>query len=156
MERVSRPVTIELPMPAVAVLLLVLAMSLGAAPQARAASEATLFRIFLRDGTSVVSYGEFARLDGQVVFSMPAGGSADDPRLQVVTLPDATIDWFRTDQYVAAARDYPTKAWDELRTQALLPTHFAAQPGRAFLHVLRRGEMTVTHRPKKTNKSFCA
>lgn len=27
-------------------------------------------------------------------------------------------------------------------------THFAAQPGRAFLHVLRRGDMWVTHRPK--------
>ena len=26
-------------------------------------------------------------------------------------------------------------------------THFAAQPGRAFLHVLRRGDMRVTHRP---------
>jgi AraC-like DNA-binding protein len=25
-------------------------------------------------------------------------------------------------------------------------THFAAKPGRGFLHVLRRGEMTVTHR----------
>lgn len=25
-------------------------------------------------------------------------------------------------------------------------THFAAEPGRGFLHVLRRGEMTVTHR----------
>ena len=27
-------------------------------------------------------------------------------------------------------------------------THFAAQPGRAFLHVLRRGEMVVRHRPR--------
>lgn len=27
-------------------------------------------------------------------------------------------------------------------------THFAAAPGRAFLHVLRRGEMEVTHRPR--------
>lgn len=27
-------------------------------------------------------------------------------------------------------------------------THFAAQPGRAFLHVLRRGDMWVTHKPK--------
>ncbi len=27
-------------------------------------------------------------------------------------------------------------------------THFAAQPGRAFLHVLRRGEMVVTHRAR--------
>lgn len=27
-------------------------------------------------------------------------------------------------------------------------THFAAKPGRGFLHVLRRGEMVVTHRPR--------
>lgn len=27
-------------------------------------------------------------------------------------------------------------------------THFAAQPGRGFLHVLRRGEMALTHRAK--------
>ena len=27
-------------------------------------------------------------------------------------------------------------------------THFAAQPGRGFLHVLRRGDMEVTHRPQ--------
>jgi AraC-like DNA-binding protein len=27
-------------------------------------------------------------------------------------------------------------------------THFAAQPGRAFLHVLREGQMVVTHRPR--------
>lgn len=27
-------------------------------------------------------------------------------------------------------------------------THFAAQPGRAFLHVLRRGDMRVTHQPR--------
>jgi AraC-like DNA-binding protein len=27
-------------------------------------------------------------------------------------------------------------------------THFAAEPGRAFLHVLRRGEMEVTHRSR--------
>lgn len=27
-------------------------------------------------------------------------------------------------------------------------THFAAQPGRAFLHVLRRGDMWVTHQPR--------
>ena len=35
---------------------------LAAAPPARAA-DATLLRLFLRDGASVVSYGEFARLD---------------------------------------------------------------------------------------------
>lgn len=27
-------------------------------------------------------------------------------------------------------------------------THYAAKPGRGFLHVMRRGEMTLTHRPR--------
>ena len=77
---------------------------LAAASAAHAASDATLFRLFFRDGASVVSYGEFARLDDQVVFSMPVGGPADQPRLHVVTLPVSQIDWARTDRYSASAR----------------------------------------------------
>jgi hypothetical protein len=77
---------------------------LVAVPAARAAVDATLFRLFLRDGTSIVSYGEFARLDDQVVFSMPVGGPADQPRLHVVMLPSSQIDWTRTDRYAASAR----------------------------------------------------
>ena len=45
--------------------------------------EATLFRIFMLDGKTFVSYGEFVRLDENVVFSMPVGGPPDQPRLQV-------------------------------------------------------------------------
>ena len=77
---------------------------LAAASAAYAAADAALFRLFLRDGTSVVSYGEFARVDDEVVFSMPLGGPSDQPRLHVVTLPAAEIDWIRTDRYAAAAR----------------------------------------------------
>ena len=35
---------------------------------------------------------------------MPLGGPSDQPRLHVVTLPAAEIDWIRTDRYAAAAR----------------------------------------------------
>src|SRR5262249_27087685 len=77
---------------------------LATASTARAAADATLFRLFLLDGTSVVSYGEFARLDDQVVFSMPVGGPADTPRLHVTSLPADAIDWTRTDRYAASAR----------------------------------------------------
>ncbi len=77
---------------------------LAAASAGYAAADATLFRLFLRDGTSVVSYGEFARVDDQVVFSMPVGGPSDQPRLHVVTLAASEIDWNRTDRYAAAAR----------------------------------------------------
>ena len=77
---------------------------LAAATTVSAAADATLFRLFLRDGSSVVSFGEFARLDDQVIFSMPVGGPMDQPRLHVVTLPSSEIDWTRTDRYAAAAR----------------------------------------------------
>ena len=51
-----------------------------------ATSDPMLFRLFLHDGTSVVSYGEFARVDDRVVFSLMAGGIVE-PRLQVASLP---------------------------------------------------------------------
>jgi len=71
---------------------------------ASAADDVTLFRLFLRDGQSVVSYGEFARLEDQVVFSMPVGGPDDAPRLHVESLPASAIDWSRTERYAASAR----------------------------------------------------
>lgn len=79
-------------------------VSLAMVPSVHAASDATLFRLFFLDGTSVVSFGEFTRLDDQVIFSMPLGGSADQPRLHVVTLAASQIDWARTDRYAASAR----------------------------------------------------
>lgn len=75
-----------------------------AVPGTSAAAEATLLRLFLADGTALVSYGEFARLDGRVVFSMPVGGTSEAPRLQVVSIPDRAVDWPRTDRYAASAR----------------------------------------------------
>ena len=62
-----------------------------------------LLRLFLNDGTSLVCYGEFARVNDQVIFSMLVGGSAE-PRLHAVTLPARTIDWARTDRHVTSAR----------------------------------------------------
>ena len=55
-----------------------------------------LFRLYLTDGTSIVSYGEFARVGDRVVFSMVMGG-AEQPRLHATTLPASAIDWTRTD-----------------------------------------------------------
>jgi hypothetical protein len=68
------------------------------------ATDATLFRIFLADGTTLVSFGEFARVGDEVIFSMPAGGTPEDPRLHIVTLPSASVDWARTDRYAVSAR----------------------------------------------------
>jgi hypothetical protein len=73
-----------------------------AAPAA-AASDAMLFRLYLADGTSVVSFGEFARVDDRVVFSMILGGG-DEPRLHAATLPARLVDWTRTDAHASSAR----------------------------------------------------
>ena len=79
-------------------------VSLAAVDAAYAAGDATLFRLFTREGASLVSYGEFARVGDQVVFSMPVGGPANEPRLHVVSVPAGEIDWARTERYAAAVR----------------------------------------------------
>jgi hypothetical protein len=87
-------------------------------PRSAAAADATLFRIFLTDGTSVVSYGEYARVEDQVIFSMPTGGTPDQPRLQIVTLRASAVDWSRTEQSAASARYeryVATRAEDDFR-----------------------------------------
>jgi hypothetical protein len=68
------------------------------------AENVLLLRLFLVDGTPLVSYGEFARVDSHVVFSMPVGGTPTEPRLHLVSLPETAVDWPRTDRYVASAR----------------------------------------------------
>ena len=98
--------------------LLLRVVVLGSVALASVRAEAaapTLFRIFLTDGTEVVSYGEYARVGDEVVFSMAVGRSADDPRVQLVTLPAAKVDWLRTDRSSEAARadHYATTRGDE-------------------------------------------
>lgn len=70
---------------------------------ALAADDAARLRVFLTDGTSLVSYGEFARVGDRVVFSMPTS-AAPDPPLQLVTLDAARVDWERTNRYAESAR----------------------------------------------------
>ena len=75
-----------------------------ACPVAAAAADATLFRIFLRDGGVLVSFGEFSRVEDRVIFSMPVGGGVDEPRLQIVWVAADSVDWQRTERYAASAR----------------------------------------------------
>jgi hypothetical protein len=65
---------------------------------------ATIFRIFLSDGASLVSYGEPARVGDRVVFSMPTSASLDTPALHLVNLRADRVDWARTEEYAESAR----------------------------------------------------
>src|SRR6266849_3190010 len=70
---------------------------------AQAADEVTLLRVFLTDGSSLVSYGEPALAGDRVVFSMPTAATPNPP-LHLVNLPLARVDWERTSRYAANAR----------------------------------------------------
>jgi hypothetical protein len=72
-------------------------------PRVHAGDEATLLRVFLRDGTSLVSYGEPARVGDRIVFSMPTSATPNPP-LHLVDLAASRVDWDRTSRYGASAR----------------------------------------------------
>lgn len=71
------------------------------------AESVTLFRVFLNDGTAVVSYGEYARVGDRLVFSMPLGAidaARGEPDLHVVNLPVSAVNWTATAKYADSAR----------------------------------------------------
>jgi hypothetical protein len=88
------------------VLLAVLLLAAGI--RLAAIENATLFRVFLKDGTAVVSFGELARVGDRVVFSMPIGatgsGTSELPVLLVVNIPADTVDWVATAKYTESVR----------------------------------------------------
>jgi hypothetical protein len=86
---------------ALTVLCASLASMAAAAP---AGEDATLLRVFLKDGTSLVSYGEPAKVGDRVVFSMPTAATPNPP-LHLVTIGTDRVDWERTDRYAASARE---------------------------------------------------
>ena len=82
---------------------LVLSCLLARPEVVRAADDAAQLRLFLKNGSSLVSYGEFAHVGDRVAFSMPTA-AVPNPPLQLVTLRADRVAWERTSQYAAAAR----------------------------------------------------
>src|SRR5438067_1472352 len=90
----------------------ILASALIFAPRVSAAADDPMLRVFLADGTSLVSYGEPARVGARVVFSMPTSAEPNPP-LHLVNLPIAHVDWDRTSRYTTTAQSQ-----HYIRTQA--------------------------------------
>ena len=63
-----------------------------------------LFRIFLSDGRVLSSYGEWARLDNRVIFSMPTNLTRDPIELHLVSIPSDRVNWARTEAYAESVR----------------------------------------------------
>ena len=79
-------------------------LALASAVTAQPAASRVLFRVFLSDGRVLSSYGEWARLDDRVIFSMPTQLSREPVELHLVTIPSQRVDWPRTEQYAESVR----------------------------------------------------
>lgn len=75
-----------------------------APPAAAQAVDLSLFRVFLEDGRVLTSYGEWARVDSRVVFSLPTRRGDTAAELHLVSIPDDQIDWERTTRYAEAVK----------------------------------------------------
>jgi hypothetical protein len=78
--------------------------ALLALPADGRAASTNLYRIFLLDGTTLISFGEFSRVADRVVFSIPIGNPLPVPTLQLVSIAQSLVDWERTDRYTQAVR----------------------------------------------------
>jgi hypothetical protein len=87
-----------------ACVLVLLALALPHLATAQPAASRVLFRVFLSDGRVLSSYGEWARLDDRVIFSMPTQLSREPVELHLITIPSQRVDWPRTESYAESVR----------------------------------------------------
>ncbi len=108
-------------------------------PTQPAEPETSLYRVFLRDGSALLSYGEFARVADRIVISVPLGSTPAGPDLHLVSLPSDSVDWERTDAYadsVRATRYATTRGPDDFAllsgavSNALTDVALTADPNR--------------------------
>jgi len=114
-----------------------------------------LLRLFLNEGGTLVSFGEYTRTPDQVVFAMPIGGPLAEPDVQVVSLPSTAIDWLRTEGYATSARYHhyvSTRGEEEFRqltddvARTLNMIALTTEPGNA-LQIAGRARLALLRWP---------
>jgi hypothetical protein len=118
-------------------------------PVRAAADEGTLMRVFLTDGTSLVCYGEPARVNDRVIFSMPTAATPNPP-LHLVNLPIARVDWDRTSRYAATARASHYIATQAESDYAALSNEVAATLSEIALTAAPSQRLAIVQRARQT------
>lgn len=83
--------------------LLMVAVMLTGATRAAADVPAPVFRVFLKDGTALACWGEYAAVGDTLVLTIPVGAGAKRT-YEFVSLPISSIDMPRTERYAEAVR----------------------------------------------------
>ena len=95
--------------------LILAALLFPAAAMAQTPASRVLFRVFLSDGRVLASYGEWARVEDRVIFSIPTRLTSDPVELHLVNIPSGRVDWPRTELYAESVR---AVAYAETRGEA--------------------------------------
>ncbi|MSO82291.1 MAG: hypothetical protein EXQ53_03200, partial [Acidobacteria bacterium] len=106
---------------------------LPAAAMAQTPASRVLFRVFLSDGRVLASYGEWARVEDRVIFSIPTRLTSDPVELHLVNIPSGRVDWPRTELYAESVR---AVAYAETRGEADF-SRFSAEVAKALNDVSR-------------------
>ena len=80
------------------------ALLLPAPAMAQTPASRVLFRVFLSDGRVLASYGEWARVEDRVIFSIPTRLTSDPVELHLVNIASEQVDWPRTELYAESVR----------------------------------------------------
>ena len=107
--------------------------SLPAVAAAQTPASRVLFRVFLSDGRVLASYGEWARVEDRVIFSIPTRLTSDPVELHLVNIPSGRVDWPRTEQYAESVR---AVAYAETRGEADF-ARFSTEMAKALNDVAR-------------------
>jgi hypothetical protein len=92
-----------LPVQRLAAAILIVLGLVPAVAQAQTPAIRVLFRVFLTDGRVLASYGEWARVDDRVIFSIPTRLTGE-PELHLVNIASTRVDWPRTELYADSVR----------------------------------------------------
>jgi hypothetical protein len=77
----------------------------GAVPvRAQTPQPVSTYRVFLKSGQALPSYGEAATVDGRLVFNLSVGGPSRPLALQLMSLPLDLVDVERTNRYTESVR----------------------------------------------------
>lgn len=122
-----------LPVQRLAAAILIVLGLIPAGAQAQTPASRVLFRVFLSDGRVLASYGEWARVQDRVIFSIPTRLSGEPVDLQLVNIASGRVDWPRTELYAESVR---AAAYAETRGEADFAA-FSAGMARALNEVSR-------------------
>jgi hypothetical protein len=87
------------------------------AARAQAVDAGAVFRVFLKNGQALPSYGESAIVGDRIVFTLLVGAVDARPTVQLMSLPADRVDLVRTRRYADAMRARPRRTRGEVTTR---------------------------------------